>query len=559
MVGQFLKYLEREVGGLHEAAYLLAFFTFLSQIVALVRDRLFAHEFGADVVLDVYYAAFRIPDVLFVSIASMVSISVLVPLLIEAEEKGSKEYQRQFIDSMFTCFGLLIVFVSGLVFFFVPSIVAFLFKPLVDADQGPLLITMTRIMLLSPMLLGVSNFFASIMQVEKRFIAYALSPIFYNIGIVVGAYVFYPVWGVEGLAYGVVLGAFLHMALQVPYLVRHRVVPRIRPIVWSIVRRVFSLSIYRTVALSSTHVALIALTSLASAFTVGSIAVFNFSWNLQSVPLAIVGVSYSMALFPSIARLYASADIAGFVKAVVTASRHIIFWSLPVMILFIVLRAQIVRTILGSGAFSWSDTRLTAAALALFTVSILAQSLSLIFVRSYYAAGNTKTPLLINLATSVCIIVFSFSFASLINTVPMIRYFLEALLRISDLPGTAVLVLPLGYTSAFLINLFLFTCFFQRDFGGFITPVITTFFHSFSSSIIGGFVAYVMLNVFSFVFDLSTGLGIFFQGLLSGLVGIVAMVIVLFVLKSTELPEIARAIHHKIWRRELSVAEQDPR
>lgn len=558
MVGRFLKYLEREVGGLHEAAYLLAFFTFLSQIVALVRDRLFAHEFGAGAVLDVYYAAFRVPDVLFASVASMVSISVLVPLLIEAEEQGSKEHQRQLIDSMFTFFGLLIVFVSVLVFFFVPSIVAFLFKPLVDAGQGPLLISMTRIMLLSPILLGASNFFASIMQVEKRFVAYALSPIFYNIGIVVGAYVFYPVWGVEGLAYGVVLGAFLHMALQVPYLVRHRVVPRIRPIVWSIVRKVFSLSIYRTVALSSTHVALIALTALASAFTVGSIAVFNFSWNLQSVPLAIVGVSYSMALFPSIARLYASADIAGFVRAVVTASRHIIFWSLPVMVLFIVLRAQIVRTILGSGAFSWSDTRLTAAALALFTVSILAQSLSLVFVRSYYAAGNTKTPLLINVVTSACIIVCSFFFASLINTIPVVRYFLEALLRVSDLPGTAVLVLPLGYTVAFLINLFLFSWFFQRDFGGFIKPVVATFFHSFSSSVIGGFVTYVMLNVSAFVFDLSTGPGIFFQGLLSGLVGIIAMVTVLFALKSTELSEVARAIHHKIWRRELSVAEQDP-
>lgn len=558
MVGRFLRYLEREVGGLHEAAYLLAFFTFLSQIVGLVRDRLFAHEFGAGAVLDVYYAAFRIPDILFVSIASMVSISVLVPLLIEAEKEGSKKHQRQFVDSIFTFFGIMIVSISVLVFFCVPAIVMFLFKPLVDAGHGPLLITMTRIMLLSPILLGASNFFASIMQVEKRFVAYALSPIFYNAGIVIGAYIFYPAWGVKGLAYGVVLGSFMHMVLQVPYLIRHRVVPRIGSIVWPIVRKVFSLSIYRTVALSSTHIAFIALTALASAFAVGSIAVFNFAWNLQSVPLAIVGVSYSMALFPSIARLYASSDTAGFVRAVVTASRHIIFWSLPVMVLFIVLRAQIVRTILGSGAFSWSDTRLTAAALAIFTVSILAQSLSLVFVRSYYASGNTKTPLLINLVTSGCIIACAFFFAFLINTVPVIRYFLEALLRVSDLPGTAVLVLPLGYTIAFLINLFLFAWFFQRDFGGFIKPVVATFFHSFSSSVIGGFVTYVMLNISSFVFDLSTGPGIFFQGLLSGLVGIIAMVIVLFALKSTELSEVARAIHHKIWRRELSVAEQDP-
>lgn len=556
MVGRFLKYLEREVSGLHEAAYLLAFFTFLSQLVAIFRDRLFAHEFGASAVLDIYYAAFRVPDVIFASVASLVSISVLVPLLVEAGKDGV-EGERKFIDSIFSFFALLIIIVSAVAFLLAPKLLGFLFPSIVEAGNGAELILAMRIMLLSPILLGFSNFFASVTQVRKRFVAYALAPVFYNLGIVVGAFFFYPMFGQKGLAFGVVLGALLHMLIQLPYLFRNKLTPRFLRFDFAIIKKVISLSIYRTIALSSTHVALIILTAFASAFAVGSVAVFNFAWNMQSVPLAMVGVSYSMAIFPTISRLFAERNKEGFVREVAAASRHIVFWSLPIMVMFIVLRAQIVRTILGSGAFSWSDTRLTAAALALFTISILAQSLSLVFVRSYYAAGNTKTPLIINVTTSICIIIFAYTLTSLMLAVPFIRDFLEALLRVGDLSGTAVLVLPLAYSLALLINLGLYVWRFEFDFGGFVKPVMATFFHSFSASVIGGFAAYLGLNFFDKIFDLSTVVGVFLQGLLSGLIGLIVLIAVLYFLKSNELLEVGRALHHRIWKKELAVGEQE--
>src|SRR3972149_427019 len=110
---------------------------------------------------------------------------------------------------------------------------------------------------------------------------------------------------------------------------------------------------------------------------------------MQSVPLAIVGVSYSTALFPTISRLFSEGNRQKFVSEMIIAARHIVFWSIPITVLFIILRAQIVRTILGAGEFSWSNTRLAAAALAIFSISVLAQSLSLLFVRAYYASGRT--------------------------------------------------------------------------------------------------------------------------------------------------------------------------
>src|SRR5690606_25115168 len=132
--------------------------------------------------------------------------------------------------------------------------------------------------------------------------------------------------------------------------------------------------------------------SLASTLTVGAISVFNLSYNLQSVPLSLIGVSYSVAAFPTLVEYFNGRNLREFMHHVMIPIRQIIFWSTPVITLFIVLRAQIVRVILGTGNFDWSDTRLTAAALALFIISVVAQSIVLLLIRAYYAAGRTWKP-----------------------------------------------------------------------------------------------------------------------------------------------------------------------
>lgn len=280
----------------------------------------------------------------------------------------------------------------------------------------------------------------------------------------------------------------------------------------------------------------------------GSISIFNFSWNLQSVPLSIIGVSYSIAAFPTLSRLFSSGQRDNFYGQMVASSRHIIFWSIPVAVLFIVLRAQIVRTILGAGKFSWEDTRLTAAALALFTVSIVAQSMALLLVRGYYAMGNTRKPLFAGLLSGSMIIFFSFFLIRIFNNFPMFRYFIESLLRVDNISGTAVLMLPLGYSLALIGNCVLLGINFCKDFPDFSKAIIKTLFQSFSASIIMGFVAYLSLNVFDNVFNLNKLIGIFSQGLFSGLVGIFAFVLTLKLLKSKEADEIWKTMHKKIWK-----------
>jgi len=169
-------------------------------------------------------------------------------------------------------------------------------------------------------------------------------------------------------------------------------------------------------------------------------------------------------------------------------------------------------------------------------------------VRGYYAMGNTKKPLIIGSLSGLLIVVFSYFLIKLFALYPLFQYFIEALLRVSDISGTVVLMLPLGYTLAVLINCILLWKCFAKDFVGFTKSLQGVLFHSFSTSVIMGLFAYLGLNVFDKVFNLNTVFGIFMQGFLSGIIGIVAGVIVLKLLKNKELEEIWQTLHRKIWK-----------
>ncbi|MBU1246981.1 oligosaccharide flippase family protein, partial [Patescibacteria group bacterium] len=314
--------------------------------MAVIRDRLFA-SMGAGVELDIYFASFRIPDILFVAIASFVALTVILPFFIE-KLNTNKQQARDFINSIFTLFFLAIIIISIVVFFAVPYLVEIFFSGFEVGAQEEVVL-LTRILLLSPILLGISNLFASITQTFRKFFVYALSPVLYNLGIILGLLFFYPSLGIIGLGFGVVLGAGLHMLIQVPVIIAHGFFPRFSlKMPASEIKKILILALPRTIGLSVQQIALFVLISIAASMAVGSIAVFQLSLNLQSVPLSIIGVSYSVAAFPTLARLYSKNKTKQFIDQVLTATRHIIFWSIPIAVLFVVLRAQIVRVILGS-------------------------------------------------------------------------------------------------------------------------------------------------------------------------------------------------------------------
>lgn len=559
MMKSVFRFLNKETSGLHTAAFLLGAFALLSQLLAFLRDRLLAHAFGASAALDSYYAAFRIPDFLFVTVASVVSISVIVPFIVEREKHGREEV-RKFIDDIFSFFSIIIIVVSIAAFFLIPVLSPVLFKGL-SGEALARVVLLSQIFLLSPIFLGFSNLLGSLTQAYNRFLVYAAAPLVYNLGIILGIIFLAPHFGVLGVALGVVGGSFLHMAIQIPSVLKIGLLPRFRfgareHLGITSVKNVFVLSVPRTLSLSVNHIAQLFLISLASLMPIGSISIYSFALNIQSVPLSIIGVSYSLAAFPTLSRHFSSGNMKGFVDEMSVTVRHIIFWSLPAMVLFIMLRTELVRVLLGSGRFSIDDTRLTAAALAVFSVSALAQSLLLLFTRAFYSAGHTKKPFLINVISAGVTIGFAYAFVKLFYASTSFAHFFSGLLGVSDL-GAVVLMLPLGYSIGTIINAFIHWIGFERDFGRFGSEVRRTFAESLGASLILGVVTYAGLRLFAEFFTPASLTGAFLLGLCAGLLGITAFIMVLIIVGNSEIKDAWKSVRLRVWGEPLAVSEPE--
>lgn len=555
MVRKVIDMVYKEVRGLHQAAYILALFAFGSQLLALLRDRLLAHQFGAGAELDIYYAAFRLPDLLFVLIASSLSVYVLIPFVSSATKDGDNKAGSQLLSEVFSVFLFIYVAISLACFIFAPEILPLLFPGIEDQASLTLL---ARILLLQPLLLGISNLFGVVTQLGHRFVIYALSPILYNLGVIFGIVVFYPLIGLSGLAVGVVLGAFLHLLVQWPLVRKGPLkINFTLNFDWKRLSSVLALSVPRALTLSMQQIVLLILIGLASAMTAGSVSIFQFAYNLQSVPLAIIGVSYSVAAFPILAELYSKSDREKFSLHVITALRHIIFWSVPVIALVIVLRAQLVRVVLGSGAFDWADTRLTAAVLALLCLSLLAQAVYLVVMRAFYAGGKTMIPFYITLAGSLLAIGSSYGFLLLYSAHEKSHAIISSFMRLEGVAGSEVLAIAFGYSVAIILQSLVLTIIMGRVFSIRLFPILRPLIYSFCAAAVGGLTAYVALNFVVQGIDQERLLGIFIQGAVAGISGVVGVVITYAYFKSPELKEMYKSFHRKLLKTDVLAPQEE--
>lgn len=536
------RFIATEVRGLQAAVYILAVSALLSSLLALLRDKLLAHTFGASAPLDVYYAAFRIPDLLFVATGALVSVYILIPEL----AKRTPEDQREYIDTVLAGFSLLAAGAAFVAFVLAPVLLEHLFPQL--ANEGFLreLVMLTRIMLLQPILLGLSNILAAITQYKHRYALYSLSPLLYNAGIIAGVLLFYPWWGMTGLAVGVVVGAALHVGIQLPSVRSDgflRRIPRLgdkRALIDTV-----RVSVPRALALSMNQLTFLGLTVLAGGLATGSIAVFMFAYNLQAVPLSIIGASYSVAAFPTLAAALARGESEGFLDHIATAARYVCFWSLPATALIIVLRAHIVRVVLGSGQFDWTDTRLTAAALAVLSLALAAQGLMLLLVRGYYAAGRTFMPFVINIFIAITTVGMG---ALLIGSLQnhTLLAFMQTLLRIEDISGSDVLALAFAYAAVAIAGTALIVFHFERRFGGFMRRVARSWGESLVAAFAAGAAAYAALVVLGPLTLASTTLSVLTRGFAAGLFGCIVAALAYYLLGSRELRETLRALRSRV-------------
>ncbi len=557
MAKKLLSLLRREPNGVHEAAILMGVFALFSQVFAVIRDWTLAHNFGASRVLDIYFAAFRTPDILFAGVASFMAAVVIVPILTKHAAE-SDEHAKKFLNDVFTIFFIILVLAAIGLFFAVPFVTKTFFHEFDAASQGNLIVV-TRVLLLSPVFLGLSNLFSSVAQKLNRFFAFLLAPILYNFGIIAGAVFLYPAFGVVGIAWGAVFGAFLSFFVYFFISARDEffLTLSFRPSftdLWDVIRGAFP----RAVSLLTSQLALFALIIFAAKMQEGSVTIFSFAFNLQSIPLLIIGTSYITAAFPIFSKHSFEDGGKKYVEQVINASRHLVFWLIPAFIFFVILRAQIVRVILGTGLFGYSAIRLTAAALAIFSLSIIAQSLGLLLLRGLHAVGDNVLPAIIGVLSSSVIVLFGYELISGYAHSLFLQNFIGILFRVDGAPGAQVLMLPLAYSAGMIINLILLVYLFKRRFGySLFSELRDTFVVSSFASLLAGFVTYEFLVVLGIYLNLQTAKGIFFQGLIASLAGAITWWLVLVVFRNKDVEEIRHTLHRRLWKAGITIPDRE--
>ena len=385
------------------AALIISLFGIASRVLGLLRDRILAGQFGAGDTLDAYYAAFRIPDLMYnlmiVGALSAAFIPVFTELIANKKEGDAWKLSSGVLSLQICITAAISVIV---VVFAVP--VMKMVTPGFTGQKLELTVYLTRIMLLSSFLFGISGIIGGVLVSFKKFLVYSLAPIFYNIGIIIGAVFFVRLFGPVGLAWGVVLGALLHMLVQYPAVRRSgfRFNPGLKSAMRNPeVRKVIRLMVPRTLTIAVTQVSLTISTVFASTLAPGSLAVFTLANNIQSAPLGLFGVSFSIAVLPALSAFVARGENDKFVQTYSKTLRQILFFVIPASVFLFMLRAQIVRIALGSGQFNWDNTVATLTTLGILTVGLFAQSIIPLFTRMFYALQNTKIPFYIAIVSEV--------------------------------------------------------------------------------------------------------------------------------------------------------------
>ena len=526
----------RPVHNLHQAAYLLAALTIASQALALLRDRTFADTFGAGQVLDLYYAAFRVPDLVFALVSSLVSAYVLIPRITGMDREATRRLLSESASFLFGFGGLICAVLA----FFMPQFLEFLYPSFVTSPYHSEFVLLARILLLQPILLGLSGVLSSVTQVHRRFALFALSPVLYNLGIILGTVFLYPYWGLPGIGAGVVIGALAYLAVNIPVIVEAGVIPRLVLPTYARMTSIIRDSVPRSLALGVGSVTALVLTSLASRIATGSVSVFTFASNLEAVPLALIGSSYAVAAFPALSEASALEKRDEFTRILSSSARHIILWSFVALGLIAILRAHIVRIILGTGAFDWNATRLTAALLVVLAVGLVAQGLILLFSRALYAVKQSWQPFFYQIAGGALTIILALTFLKMEGG--GLPSSLAIFLRVEDVHGTGILLLALAATLGQIFLAILSLIALRNIVPGLARSLARPSLDGCIAALAGGAAAYATLVFEGGIAPLTTLVAVFIQGCIAGIVGLAASALALFLVENEEFRIVTSAL-----------------
>ena len=396
-------WLEKKQSTILSAAMIITVANIASSLAGLLRERLLIFSFFDSVETQLAYeafqVAFQIPDMLFQLIILGAIAASFIPLFTDLKKKSEKE-AFVFTSSVMNLLLLVFIVISLLIGIFANPLTEWRTGAAFTMEQIKVTVMLTRLMLFAQLFFAVSNFLTGMLQSYRHFIVPAIAPVFYNLGIILGVYLFKGAFGIYSAGLGVILGAFLHMGMQLPLVWklgwRPRLVIQFRS---AALQKLFRMMPPRVLTIGVSELQNLGLGFFATTIGGLSFVVIRLAMRLMTIPIRLFGVPISQASLPFFAQETEDKQRERFNSLVVQSLHQISFFALPASALLLILRIPIVRLVFGADNFPWQTTLSTGRAVAILAFSIAAQAMTQLLVRAFYALKNTKMPFYITLAT----------------------------------------------------------------------------------------------------------------------------------------------------------------
>lgn len=406
----------------------------LTKILGFFKLRIIAQLFGASHDLDIFWAAFTIPDMIFlVIVAGSINAAVIPIFTDQLYEKGKKSLAILF-NKLTLIFTGAILLLTILLFVFTPQIAQWLISSkqaevifevaeTLQVSDVSRFIGIMRIGLISPFILGLSSFITAYLQSRKQFFVTSLAPITYNLGMIIFSLIFvrYFDMGIYGLAWSAIVGTLLHLAIQIPLFVKYykesdlKLIRSFRNLFSKNVVKALKLSAPRILSILGEQFNVIVNTVISFTLTAGTLSAYRFAYSLHMFPINIIGSAVGQVALPDLSKLSKPKDRPAFSRILNNAIQLSLFLVLPIVAVLMILRLPLVRLAYGTGAFDWQDTLLTSWVLVLLGLSIIGQTLMQIVMRAFYALKDTWKALvitLIGIAVNLAFVYFLTNFFS---------------------------------------------------------------------------------------------------------------------------------------------------
>lgn len=387
----------------------------LSSITGLASQILISRAFGTSAELDAYVAGNRLPETLFNLIAGGALASAFLPTLTGFLTRQDSSGAWRLTSAIANLLMVIMAVLSLLAAVGAPWLVRTILAPgFDDPQQIGLTVSLLRVMLLSPTIFGVSGLLMATLNAHQHFALPSMAPAMYRLGLIFGVLVLVPNMGIHGLAWGTVLGAAMHLLVQLPALLRLK--PRYHPnlgLRMPAVREVGRLMAPRLIGVAVVQINFWVNTIIASGQPEGSLAALTFAFQLMIMPQAVIAQAIAIAALPTFSTQFAQGRIDELRASLASTLRGVLFLSLPASLGLILLRRPIVGLLYERGAFDVQSTELVAWALLWWSAGLVGHAALEIIVRAFYAMHDTRTPVIVGGLMMSLNVVFSLGFSTL--------------------------------------------------------------------------------------------------------------------------------------------------